>query len=341
MGQYLVNILAEKGDRVYVTSRSYRQSSFNVEYIQGNAKEDDFLFPLLERQWDAIIDFMVYSTPDFSQRAPLILAATKQYIFLSSARVYAGSSERIREDSARLLDTSDDNEFLATDEYSLAKARQENFLYASNNKNWTIIRPYITYGDKRLQLGVLEKEGWLYRALKGRTIVFSKDMAVKLTTMTYGLDVALSIAALIGVPRAFGETYHVTDTNSVSWEKVLEVYLHVLEKHLGKRPKVIFLDLKDFYHCKPASYQIRFDRLFDRMFDCSKISDLVNVSSFESLEKGLTRCLDNFLENPDFLAIDWRAEAVKDRYSGEMARLSEPKTLKQKVKYLFYRFIKD
>ena len=40
------------------------------------------------------------------------------------------------------------------------------------------------------QLGVLEKELWLYRALNGRTIVFSKDIAEKSTTLTYGYDVA-------------------------------------------------------------------------------------------------------------------------------------------------------
>ena len=59
----------------------------------------------------------------------------------------------ITEESERLLDTSIDQDFLSTDEYSLTKARQEDILQSSKQKNWTIIRPYITYGTSRLQLG--------------------------------------------------------------------------------------------------------------------------------------------------------------------------------------------
>lgn len=340
MGAHLVQIIAERGDKVSVTSRSSRPSSANIEYVQGNAKEDSFLAPLLAHKWDAIIDFMVYSTPVFQQRAPRYLEATDQYIFLSSARVYADSSQPIIEESPRLLDSSEDQVFLATDEYSLAKARQEDILHQSGSKNWTIIRPYITYSEQRLQLGVLEKEGWLYRAMKGRTIVFSEDVATKLTTLTYGLDVAEAMAAILGEPRTLGETYQITQRNAVTWFDVLQVYLGVLEKHLGKRPKVLLLGLSEFSRCKPADYQIRYDRLFDRVFDSSKISDFVDLKKFRPLEQGLSRCLEEFLEKPKFLAIDWRSEAIKDQFSGEVTGLKEIDHWKQKVKYLLYRFVK-
>lgn len=247
MGVHLVRILAERGDKVSVTTRYPRQSSANIEYVQGNAKEDSFLVPLLSRKWDAIVDFMVYTTSVFEQRAPKFLGATDQYIFLSSARVYANSSPLISEESSRLLDSSEDAKFLATDEYSLAKARQENTLHKSGSKRWTIIRPYITYSEQRLQLGALEKEGWLYRALKGRTIVFSEDIVSKLTTLTYGLDVAGAMAAIIGEPRAMGEAYHITQREAATWRQVLNVYLAALERHLGKRPKVLLLGLDDFH----------------------------------------------------------------------------------------------
>lgn len=340
MGKHLVQQLAERGDKVSVTTRSHRQSSANIEYIQGDAKDDSFLDPLLARKWDVIADFMVYTTPVFEQRIPMLLAATSQYIFLSSARVYANSAEPIQEDSPRLLDISGDSEFLSTDEYSLAKARQENLLNQSGHNNWTIIRPYITYSEQRLQLGVLEKEGWLYRALKGRTIVFSEDIASKLTTLTYGLDVATAMAGLIGEPRALGEAYHITQREAANWREVLDVYLNVLEKHLGKRPNILLLDLDDFSRCKSAEYQIKYDRLFNREFNSSKIAGFVNLGAFKPIEQGLTRCLEEFLEKPQFLAIDWRAEAVKDQYSGEVASLAEPSHWKQKLKYMIYRFIK-
>lgn len=341
MGAHLVQILSDRGDKVSVTTRSLRQSSGNKEYIQGDAKDDSFLTSLLACKWDAIVDFMVYTTPDFEQRAPKFLEATDQYIFLSSARVYADSNWPIREESPRLLDTSEDVRFLATDEYSLAKARQENILHQSGSTNWTIIRPYITYSEQRLQLGVLEKEGWLYRALKGRTIVFSEDIASKITTLTYGLDVAGAMGAIIGMPRALGEIYHITQRDAAKWREVLAVYLVVLEKHLGKRPKVLLLPLNDFLRCKPAAYQIKYDRLFNRKFDSLKVSEFVNLQEFSTLEKGLTLCLEEFLENPQFSAIDWRSEAIKDRFSGEVVNFNEISYWKQRIKYLLYRFIRN
>lgn len=339
MGKHLVQLLAERGDKVYVTTRATRMSCSNVEYIQCDAKKDCFIGPLLERNWDAIVDFMVYSTSDFQQRAPKLLAVTSQYIFLSSARVYAFSSKPIEENFPRLLDSSNDQEFLATDEYSLAKARQEDILKNSDCPNWTIIRPYITYSEQRLQLGVLEKEEWLYRALKGRSIVFSKDIADKLTTLTYGFDVAAAIAKLVGEPRSIGETYHITQEKPARWCEILEIYMEVLEKCLGKRPKVILLDMDKFSRCKQAKYQINYDRMYDRKFNSVKLSKFVDMEAFHPLEQGLTRCIEEFLENPRFLSINWRSEAIKDRYSGEVADITEIGHWKQIVKYLIFRFI--
>ena len=66
------------------------------------------------------------------------------------------------------MDLTKDEQYLATNEYALAKAREENVLTESGFNNFTIIRPYITYYNNRLQLGIFEKEIWLQRALDGK-----------------------------------------------------------------------------------------------------------------------------------------------------------------------------
>ena len=76
------------------------------------------------------------------------------------------------------------NIWIATDEYALAKARQENILLTTNKKNWTIIRPYKTYNNNRLQLGMYEKEEWLYRLMMGKTLVFPTELKKRKTTLT-------------------------------------------------------------------------------------------------------------------------------------------------------------
>ena len=125
-GKYLVDELALKGDEVFVTSRHSHEGREHVEYIVGDAHRLAFVRETIERvKPDAIVDFMVYSTPEFVDRYKFFLGAVKHYIFLSSYRVFAGNSP-LDENSPRLLDVIQDEEYLMTDEYGLSKAREEN-----------------------------------------------------------------------------------------------------------------------------------------------------------------------------------------------------------------------
>ena len=277
MGTHLVNLLNQKGYHVTVTSRRMRVNFDNVTYATGNAHEPSFLNSLLASHFDVIVDFMVYNTEEFSQRYKTLLKSCGQYIYLSSSRVYADSSTPITEESPRLLDVCMDKEFLATDEYALTKARQEDLLRQSGYSNYTIIRPYITFSEIRLQLGVYEKENWLNRALQGRTIVFSKDIADKYTTLTYGLNVAEGIASLIGQSDAYGEAFHITTNESHRWDEILQSYLHVIEKHTGKRPKVLMLDKCPNLALSLGQYQVKFDRYYNRCFSNEKINRFISV----------------------------------------------------------------
>lgn len=341
MGKHLVDLLKTEGHEIYVTTRSAMPSAGNVYYVQGNAHDVNFLKAYLQEQWDVIVDFMVYSTREFEGRVNLLLESTGQYIFLSSARVYANSLGPITENSARLLDVSSDSKFLSTDEYALTKARQEDVLKNSGKRNWTIIRPYITYSENRLQLGVLEKEAWLYRALKGRTIVFSKDINDKVSTLTYGWDVSKGILNIIGKADALGQAFHITSGENIVWQDVLAVYLDVLEKYLGFRPKVLLGESDQFGKTHPARYQVIYDRLYNRRFDNSKVGKYSSLPNMKSVRTGLGDCLESFLETRKFNGINWRLEAVRDRLTKEYTPLKEIAGARQKIRYLIFRYIKQ
>jgi nucleoside-diphosphate-sugar epimerase len=211
-------------------------------------------------------------------------------------------------------------------------------LCSSDKENWTIVRPYITYSEKRLQLGTLEKENWLYRALQGRSIIFSEDIKNHLTTLTYSLDVATGITSLINNPKSFGETYHITNEYAYKWSDILDIYLDILENKLGNRPKVIYQNLPDFLTWNPGKYQIIYDRFFDRKFDNAKINRLINTKEFVQVQDGLRKSLNTFLINPKFSSINWKNEAIKDRCAKERTPLKEISGFKQKVKYLLFRY---
>ena len=338
MGKHLVDILVDKGVECVVTTRRQRKSAGLKKYVVGNAHDMNFLHPLLQQgKWDAIVDFMIYTTSDFTSRVNLLLNSTKQYVFISSARVYAENDGLIREDSPRILDTCKDADYLSTDEYALTKARQENVLENSGCKNWTIIRPYVTFSEIRLQLSPQEKELWLYRSLHGRSIVFSKDLANKYTTLTYGYDVAKGIAAIINQEKALGEAFHITVSESHKWYEILDLYKKVIKRETGKDVKVKLTEQWE-KHQGGSYQQIHYDRLYNRRFDNSKIANFIDVNRFKPTLQALDECLTEFIHKKNFREINWWSEAYKDKVADEWTPLSEIPTFKQKVKYLLIRF---
>lgn len=337
MGVPLSDILS-KENQVEVTSRRPHASTESVKYITGNALDPLFLQRILKgKRYDAIVDFMVRGHENLKKSLPLFLDSTDQYVFISSARVYAQSDSPITEETPRLLETTTDLKFLKSNEYAIAKAKEEDMLFNSGRKNFTIIRPSITYNDNRLQLGVFEKEDWLQRALQGRSIVFSEDIVDKLTTMTHGDDVAAGIASIIGTEEALGEAFHITYPDSLKWRDVLNIYTSTLENRLGHPVKVV-MTKKSTNFCFPGrKYQLIYCRYFNRTFDNSKIGKFIDVNSFKNPNDGLRESLEHFLDSPKFLYENIILEAVNDRMSGELICKDRLSSLKKRITYSLYR----
>lgn len=342
MGYYLLPLLSQSGHRVTVTSRSRHFSDDeNITYIQGNAHDVKFLKSLLEHSYDVLVDFMLYEMEEFSELIPLFLEKTSQYIFLSSSRVYAGTRSPLTEDSPRLLESTEDLDYKKTNEYALRKARQEDLLKESGKSNWTIVRPYITYSPERLQLGIFEKENWLYRVQKKRTLVLPKELMDKNTSMTWGYDVAYGITCTVGNPDALGEIFHFVTTENMKWKDILEIYDSIIRDKLGYGIKVRYIDRGDNLAKMLSNYyQYKYDRCFDRKFDHSKADRILNIKiDYGVFRECIKKCIDQFLdEKKSFREINWAYEAYVDRLTGEYTELREIDQFYEKMKYLIRRY---
>ncbi len=341
IGTPLVKKLSSMDYKVIVTSRSERKpENDRVSYIKGDAHDVNFINNLCENnQYDAIIDFMVYTTKEFANRINLFLSSTRQYVYISSARVYAESNVCMTEESPRLLDVCKDLDYLKTEEYGLTKARQENLLIQSGKKNWTIVRPSLTYNSNRLQLATYEKEEWLYRAILGRSIVFPRDLTDIVTTMSFGDDVAMAIALLVNNSRAIGEIFHIAGSECVTWKNVLDIYINVLENRLKKKIFVYYIDnAEDFCRDFNRSYQLKYARGIDRKFSNKKLINAIGDIQFTLAEHGLANCLNQWLDENIELRINTAVEAYLDRISGETIKPNELSSIKSFAKYLLLRY---
>lgn len=341
MGANLVDILNEQDKfHVVVTSRKQHEDYENVEYRLGDAHNNEWLKVILnEQRWDAIVDFMIYTTEEFRQRVSILLVATKQYVFISSARVYADSGDNpITENSPRLLDVCTDTEYLQTDEYALTKARQEDILFNSLTKNWTIIRPYITFSEDRLQLGVMEKEQWLIPALNNRPIVFSNDIAEHYTTMTNGHTVAKCIAALLTRPETRGEVFHLASSEYQKWSDILNWYIEAYEEVKGVKPAVYMIDKWDII-LGGGLYQLKYDRLYNRRFDNTKIRKFISEDVFVPTKSSLQNAAKAFITKyqPNLNDLNQSIEFQRGVVTGQFLSLGAIHGKKRKLKVLAYK----
>ncbi len=338
IGEQLSSILIKNGHEVFVTTRSIRSHNNRVNYIAGNAKDPQFLKEISSNRYDALVDFMVYSTKEFQERHETLLRMSSHYVYLSSARVFADSLHPISESSLRILDSTKDAAYLETDEYALAKARQENLLRGNIARNWTIVRPYISYGDTRLQLAVMEKEEWLSRAIDGKKIIFCHELENKTTTLTSGADVAMLIQKILMLSSdVHAEEFNLVSQNSIKWSDVIHLYSDVMNSVVGHPIRIMHVSVDDFISVQKNRYQVIYDRLYDRIFDNSKVRNLMKDENFSDPNSSLAEYLRKFLRNPYFLELNPEQEAKKDVITKEFAKLNRFPTFRKKLKYIYHR----
>ena len=341
MGVPLFNLLAEKGYDVTVTSRSNHKKE-GVTFIKGNALDINFIFQLMKEYYDVVVDFMVRTEEGTKAVMDIILPFCGQYLFLSSSRVFApvaiNEGKRITEESPRLLDVCMDDTYKKSHEYAIEKAREENLFFNSEYKNWTIVRPTLTYNTHRLQFAYGEKEDWLFRVLNGQSIVFPEDMKNVKTSMVFGDDVAKAIFKLIGNSKALGTTVNVVSEEFVTWEEVLNIYKEFIEQKIGIKIKVVYIKrFSELTKSLGNYYQVKYARAVDRAFSNQKLNQLIGPTEFTSIKEGLTQCMNVFLTDRNFRQIDWRKQAYYDKICHEKTPLQFIPFRKDAITYFCYR----
>ena len=292
MGEYLTRYLYDMGFKLDVFSLDDRESKQNLTYIKANAKDKATVAEYLKNDYDAVIDFMMYNTKEFTDTYKMFLDNTEQYVYLSSYRVYADDNP-IRETSPRLLDVSPDKHYLASDDYSLYKARGEDLLINSGKKNWTAVRPTITYSDQRLQLVTLEGNTVINRSRQGKPVVLPADALKAQTTMSFAGDVSKMIARLVLNKDAYGETYTTATAEHQSWETIAGYYKEIIGLKYIPVSTEEFLSIRSDEEFDPYRWKLIYDRFYDRVIDNTKILNATGMKQSElmPIKEGLTRCI--------------------------------------------------
>lgn len=303
LGVYLTEELLKMDFKVDVVSLEDKISDNpNLTFIKANVKENNFAAEIVKNGYDLITDFMIYFSPEeFAPYCDLFLSSCSHYIFLSSYRVYADSLTPITEESDRLLDVSKDEAFLKSGDYSVYKAQQEDMLHASGKKNFTILRPAITYSKARFQLTTLEAKVLVRRMREGKTVVLPEDAMDKLATLSWAGDFGKTVSRLVLNPKAFGEVYTISTSEYHTWREIAEIY-----KKIGGL-KYVTADTESYLNiiCPNNIHvrqQLTHDRFFNRRVDNSKLLRDTGLENYQfmPLEKGLEMELKNLPDDYEF-----------------------------------------
>lgn len=313
MGVYLVPELLKMDYQVDVLSMDPMESNHpKLRYFTGDAKDAHVIAEQLKQQYDAVVDFMIYfKKEEYEKFLPLYLQNTGHYIFLSTYRVYADKEYPIRETSPRILDVTDDQALLDSGDYCIYKAQAEDYLTNSDYKNWTIIRPAITYSKRRFQLVTLEYDLVVRRMLEKKTLVLPEAAMSLQATMSWAGDVAKMIARLILNKAAYLETYSVCTGEHHTWKEIAEIYHRIggLEYCTTDTESFLSIIAPGNIH---ARQQLLYDRCYDRIMDNAKILSITGMKQSElmPLEVGLAMELRAFPKNHVWDSTDSRMDRM-------------------------------
>ncbi len=278
MGSYLVPYLTELGYRVTAVSLD-RQPPLNdrVECLQGNFFDPAFRDPILDRNYDGIVDFLSYGKHPFADYMESFLSHTGHYVFLSSCRVYANEEIPVRETSPRLLDVSTDQALLASNDYCMHKARAEDLLWSTDSRHFSIVRPATILSRRCFKLVTLEEGNTVGRARRGKKAVLPIQAKEKPATLSWAGDVSREIALLLFKEEAKREAYNVCSAEHRTWGEIAGYYHEFCGLESVWVDKEDYLKILDPADEHGARYQLEYARLFDRITDNSKILKLTGL----------------------------------------------------------------
>ena len=293
LGRYTAKELLNKGCAVDVIClEDYISDNPKLRYFKAKADRNYLTEFLNDKYYDGIVNFIHYtSVDDYKPVHKLLCSKTDQLIFLSSYRVYADLQHPITESAPMLADVvKDDEEFLKTENYALPKTKCERFLREeSGTKNWTVVRPVISFSDKRLDLVTVSGHEIIDAARSGKTVILPE--AAK--NLTAGLDWAGNsgklIANLLFKKECFGEAYTVSSGQNLTWGEVADIYTRLTGA------KFRWTEIDEYVNTGHGGYGLFYDRLYDRAVDNTKILKATGLKKddFTSVEEGIKIELKN------------------------------------------------
>jgi nucleoside-diphosphate-sugar epimerase len=257
-----------------------------------------------DSEFDSVVDWVAFTTEHVRADLDLFRGRTRQYVFISTASAYQTPPSRLPITESTPLR----NPFW---QYSRDKIACEDLLVAEYRDNGfpvTIVRPSHTYDASKT---VLER-GWtlLARMLAGKPVIVHGD-GTSLWTVTHNTDFARGFVPLLGHPRTYGDAFHITSDDFLTWDQIA----HALAAALGVTPRIVHVPSEAIAAADPEwGTGLVGDKAHSMIFDNSKLRSIVpGWHATVPFEQGAREIVEWHRADPARQVVNPQLDALMDK----------------------------
>jgi nucleoside-diphosphate-sugar epimerase len=308
----VTRLAAERGIDLTLLRRGQRAADLpeNVRTITVDAKDEAAVAEALGNQsFDAVVDWIAFTTADVERDIRLFRGRTRQFIFISTASAYQKpAGHYLITESTPLANPywQYSRDKIACEERLLKAYREEGFPV-------TIVRPSLTYGDTQIPLAVNSWEkSWtaVDRMRRGKKVIVPGD-GTSLWVITHNSDFAVGLVGLLGHQQAIGHAFHITSDEVMTWDQ----FYRITAQAAGAEARIVHIPSDFVSACLPEEVgSLTGDKAASVVFDNSKIKRFVpDYCAKVPFAQGIRKTIEWFDAEPRRKLIDEEANAAWDK----------------------------
>jgi nucleoside-diphosphate-sugar epimerase len=218
---------------------------------------------------DVALNFLGYELSDVQTDYELFRGVVRQYIFISSATVYAKPPPRLPITEATPLGNplwDYAQKKLTCEQWLLGRFQEDGFPV-------TIVRPSHTYSHRWVPNGISSASYTFAARLERGQPVFVHDDGQTPWTLTAASDFALGLAGLVGNLATLGEAFHITSDEVTTWN---QIYAEVAAALGVEAPQIVKIPTEFICQVAPQlTGTIKGDKAHPGIFDNAKLKRFV------------------------------------------------------------------
>lgn len=298
-------ILHARGHEIHVVSRGTSQVPEEYQVHCADRKDATALQNSLGGlKPDVVINFIGFDVSDVQIDHEVFKGATGQYVFISSATVYAKPPAQLPiTETAPLGNAFWDyaRKKQACEEWLLARRAEDGFPV-------TIVRPSHTYSRRWIPNAVSSGNYNFAARLEQGKPVFVPDDGENPWTLTAASDFAQALAGLVENSRSIGESFHITSDETLTWNRI---YSEIAAALGVSSPKILKIPTDVICRVAPSlTGTLKGDKAHPGVFDNSKLKHFVpGFQCRKPFRVGIRESVDWLRAHPEQRRFDAKVEA--------------------------------